>query len=153
MQPDFIVIGAMKCGSSTVCAYLEDHPDIFMVPRAEPKFFSHDENFARGTDWYESLFAGQDGAGARAVIVRTECCEASGVHVSVADTGCGLPRGAEDQVFEPLFTTKASGMGMGLPIARAIIEAHGGTLAAYNGTGRGSTFRFTLPAAHEHVWS
>lgn len=62
MQPDFIVIGAMKCGTSTVCAYLEDHPDIFMVPKAEPKFFSHDENFARGTEWYESFFAGQEGA-------------------------------------------------------------------------------------------
>ena len=62
MQPDFIVIGAMKCGTSTVCAYLEDHPDIFMVPKAEPNFFSHDENFARGTDWYESFFAGQEGA-------------------------------------------------------------------------------------------
>ena len=94
-----------------------------------------------------------DGADARAVIVRTECCENSDVHVSVVDTGCGLPRGAEEQVFEPLFTTKTSGMGMGLPIARAIVEAHGGTLAAYNGTACGSTFRFTLPAAHEHVWS
>lgn len=62
MQPDFIVIGAMKCGTSTVCAYLEDHPDIFMVPGCEPNFFSHDENFARGAEWYERFFAGQDGA-------------------------------------------------------------------------------------------
>ncbi|WP_306751781.1 hypothetical protein [Paracoccus actinidiae] len=62
MQPDFIVIGAMKCGSSTVCAYLEDHPGVFMVPRAEPNFFSHDENHARGPAWYENFFAGQDGA-------------------------------------------------------------------------------------------
>ena len=62
MPPDFIVIGAMKCGSSTVCAYLEDHPDVFMLPRAEPNFFSHDDNFARGPAWYESLFAGQEGA-------------------------------------------------------------------------------------------
>jgi signal transduction histidine kinase/integral membrane sensor domain MASE1 len=98
-------------------------------------------------------FAGQDGADARTVTVRTECCEDAAVQVSVADTGCGLPRGAEEQVFEPLFTTKTSGMGMGLPIARAIVEAHGGTLAAYNGTARGSTFRFTLPAAHAHAWS
>lgn len=60
MPPDFIVIGAMKCGTSTVCAYLEDHPDIFMLPRAEPNFFSDDKNFARGTDWYESHFAEQD---------------------------------------------------------------------------------------------
>lgn len=65
MQPDFIVIGAMKCGTSTVCAYLEDHPGVFMVPGAEPNFFSHDENFARGPAWYESFFAGQDGASLR----------------------------------------------------------------------------------------
>ncbi|MEM1340769.1 MAG: sulfotransferase domain-containing protein [Pseudomonadota bacterium] len=57
MKPDFLIIGAMKCGTSTLCAYLEDHPGAFMVPGAEPRFFSHDENFARGTDWYEGLFA------------------------------------------------------------------------------------------------
>lgn len=62
MKPDYIVIGAMKCGTSTVCAYLEDHPEVFMLPGAEPNFFSHDENFARGTGWYEGLFAGQENA-------------------------------------------------------------------------------------------
>lgn len=55
--PDFIVIGAMKCATSTVCAYLEDHPQVFMVPRSEPRFFSEDARFAQGTAWYESLFA------------------------------------------------------------------------------------------------
>ena len=56
-RPDFIVIGAMKCATSTVCAYLEDHPDIFMVPRGEPNFFSHDDNFAKGPGWYAAFFA------------------------------------------------------------------------------------------------
>lgn len=56
MQPDFIVIGAMKCGTSTVCAYLEDHPDVFMVPGGEPNFFSHDDNFAKGAAEYEKIF-------------------------------------------------------------------------------------------------
>ncbi|MGZ2260291.1 sulfotransferase family protein [Roseobacter sp. A03A-229] len=61
--PDFIVIGAMKCGTSTVCAYLEDHPEVFMVPGAEPNFFSHDENHAKGTAWYEAeYFADRGGA-------------------------------------------------------------------------------------------
>ncbi len=60
--PDFIVIGAMKCGTSTVCAYLEDHPDIYMVPKAEPRFFSEDENYAKGTAWYEeTYFSGRAG--------------------------------------------------------------------------------------------
>ena len=56
MQPDFVVIGAMKCGTSTVCAFLEDHPDVYMVPSSEPNFFSSDENYAAGTETYERLF-------------------------------------------------------------------------------------------------
>ncbi|MBW4710779.1 sulfotransferase domain-containing protein [Roseobacter sp. YSTF-M11] len=56
MRPDFIVIGAMKCGTSTICAYLEDHEDVFMVPRAEPNFFSHDDRFAQGVAAYEAHF-------------------------------------------------------------------------------------------------
>lgn len=47
-KPDFVVIGAMKCGTSTVCAYLEDHPETCMLPRCEPDFFSRPEIFARG---------------------------------------------------------------------------------------------------------
>jgi hypothetical protein len=56
MQPDFLVIGAMKCGTSTACAFLEDHPDVFMVPSSEPNFFSIDTNYATGVDSYEKLF-------------------------------------------------------------------------------------------------
>jgi hypothetical protein len=61
LKPDLIVIGAMKCGTSTVCAYLEDHPDVFMVPNGEPNYFSHDENFAHGPDWYARHFDGHAG--------------------------------------------------------------------------------------------
>jgi hypothetical protein len=58
-QPDFLVIGAMKCATSTICAYLEDHPEVFMVPNADPNFFSFDENWAKGPDWYDHLFDGR----------------------------------------------------------------------------------------------
>lgn len=61
MPPDFILIGAMKCGTSTVCAYLEDHPDVFMLPNAEPNFFSYDENWEKGRGWYDAYFAPGDG--------------------------------------------------------------------------------------------
>lgn len=57
-RPDFLVIGAMKCATSTVCAYLEDHPDVYMMPGAEPDFFSHDTNWEKGPDWYEKFFEG-----------------------------------------------------------------------------------------------
>jgi hypothetical protein len=54
--PDFLVIGAMKAASSTVCAYLEDHPEVFMVAGGEPEFFSRDEAWQRGPDWYATHF-------------------------------------------------------------------------------------------------
>lgn len=53
---DIVVIGAMKAATSTVCAYLEDHPGLYMVPGCEPNFFSHDENYAKGTDWYAAEY-------------------------------------------------------------------------------------------------
>jgi hypothetical protein len=56
MKPDYLVIGVMKCATSTVCAYLEDHPDVFMVPGMDPSFFSDDSRYAQGWGWYESLF-------------------------------------------------------------------------------------------------
>lgn len=60
--PDFIVLGAMKCASSTVSRYLELHPDIYMVPGCEPNYFSHDENYAKGSEWYASFFKGRGAA-------------------------------------------------------------------------------------------
>jgi signal transduction histidine kinase len=69
-----------------------------------------------------------------------------GVMISIADTGTGI--GAEDaqRVFNPLFTTKSSGMGMGLSICRSIIEAHDGTLWVVPNVPRGSIFQFVLGA-------
>lgn len=61
-RPDFVLIGAMKCATSTVSAYLEDHPDIFIPPRAEPNFFSHDANWAKGADWYARFFENRGAA-------------------------------------------------------------------------------------------
>ncbi len=54
--PDFLIIGAMKCGTSTLQAQLADHSGIFMTTPKEPNFFSDDDIHARGTDWYEALF-------------------------------------------------------------------------------------------------
>ncbi|WP_448951269.1 sensor histidine kinase [Labrys neptuniae] len=67
------------------------------------------------------------------------------IMVSVADTGPGLSPHAAGQVFEPYFTTKEEGMGIGLTISRSIVEAHGGTIAVRPATPRGSIFSFTLP--------
>ena len=60
-RPDFLIIGAMKCATSTVTRYLEEHPATFVPPRTEPRFFSDDEAWGRGPAAYEALFDGQAG--------------------------------------------------------------------------------------------
>lgn len=59
MLPNFLIIGAMKAGTTSLYNYLRMHPDIYMCPEKEPHFFSVDSNWAKGNDWYESLFRGR----------------------------------------------------------------------------------------------
>jgi signal transduction histidine kinase len=71
----------------------------------------------------------------------------SGVLVTVRDSGPGLSPESFDRLFDAFYTTKPSGMGMGLSICRSIVEAHGGRIWASRGVGPGATFQFTLPLA------
>jgi len=80
----------------------------------------------------------------RILIVRSEAYEADRVMLSVADTGEGISSEHSDRIFNPLFTTKLGGMGLGLSICRAIIEAHEGQLWFAANSPRGAVFRFTL---------
>lgn len=54
--PTFLVIGAMKAATLTVCAYLEDHPEVYCIPGREPNYFSHDSNYKKGLEWYLRFF-------------------------------------------------------------------------------------------------
>ena len=81
----------------------------------------------------------------RTIVVRTSLLNGDLVEVLIEDSGPGIPTGKEKEIFEPFYTTKAAGMGMGLSIARTIIESHGGEIRAETRSTGGATFRFTLP--------
>jgi signal transduction histidine kinase len=82
----------------------------------------------------------------RELTVRVSAEAGKHLAVSVRDCGTGLAADTARDLFEPFYTTKPNGMGMGLAISRTIIEAHGGKIRAENNPGRGATFTFTLPA-------
>jgi signal transduction histidine kinase len=85
-------------------------------------------------------------AGPRILCVRSGTDRDGGITVSVTDTGAGIPSQDIERIFNPLFTTKSGGMGMGLSICRAIIEAHDGRLSAAQNTPQGAVFQFSLRA-------
>jgi len=83
----------------------------------------------------------------RELNVKSALSESGGVHVSIEDSGVGISPSDLPQVFQPLFTTKARGMGMGLAICRSTIERHEGRLWVSAAASRGSIFQFELPAS------
>jgi signal transduction histidine kinase len=86
-----------------------------------------------------------DKEGARVLCVRSETNDGGEAIVSVADTGTGLGGQDCERIFNPLFTTKPGGMGMGLSICRSIIEAHDGRLWVAPNKPAGTVFQFMLP--------
>jgi len=82
----------------------------------------------------------------RELLISSEADDSKGVVVVVRDSGAGLDSKSLERLFEPFYTTKPQGMGMGLAICRSIIQAHGGRLWATANEGRGAAFQFTLQA-------
>jgi C4-dicarboxylate-specific signal transduction histidine kinase len=95
----------------------------------------------------EAMSSVEDGA--RELSIRTEQRQTGGVLVAVHDSGPGIDPVNLDRVFEPFYTTKTSGVGMGLSICQTIINGHGGRLWMSANEPRGAVFQFTLPAAQQ----
>jgi signal transduction histidine kinase len=87
--------------------------------------------------------------GARTLVIRTVRDAADTVTVAVQDSGTGIDETDTDRIFQPLYTTKPEGLGMGLAIARTIVDAHGGQLVAANNEQGGATVHFTLPVGED----
>jgi len=79
------------------------------------------------------------------------------VQIAFSDTGIGMTRQVLEKLWRPLFTTKAKGMGFGLPICKRVVEAHGGKITVESAVGEGTTFTVTLPIEpleneSEEIW-
>jgi signal transduction histidine kinase len=82
-------------------------------------------------------------------VIQTHQHETRQILLTVKDCGIGIAADNADRLFDAFFSTKSSGMGMGLSICRSIVDAHGGRLSASGNVGPGATFQFTLPLHQE----
>jgi two-component system sensor kinase FixL len=87
-----------------------------------------------------------DGSERKELVIRSRPIDDNMLELLVADTGSGIPPEVASQLFQPFFTTKSHGMGVGLSISRTIIEAHGGQIGVEPNPGGGTVFRFSLRA-------
>ncbi len=91
---------------------------------------------------YNSIQAMPDGG---KLTIDSSSAEQDWVTMSITDTGSGIPDDMLDKIFEPLYTTKAKGIGLGLPITKDIVEKHGGSIEVQSKIGKGTTFNIKLP--------
>jgi two-component system sensor histidine kinase HydH len=92
---------------------------------------------------FVNLLENASGAGSKKIDITSEKRD-NGLRVTVKDDGAGIKPDALERIFEPFFTTKKEGTGLGLPICRKIMEAHGGTIEVESIVGKGSTFTLTF---------
>ena len=118
------------------------------VQRLELPFLRRDGTMTRFVVHLSSM-RDRSGDTSSAVVVMTDITGDHYAHVAVSDTGTGIKPALLATLFEPLVTTKSHGMGLGLSISRAIVEAHGGKIWAVNNAGRGATVHAIFPLLRE----
>jgi signal transduction histidine kinase len=87
--------------------------------------------------------------GARQMTITTRSIDEGQIQVTVQDAGTGIDPNVLGKIFDPFYTTKPGGMGMGLSICRSIVQSHGGRLWATANNGPGTSFHFSLPQYHQ----
>ncbi|MBI2471955.1 MAG: PAS domain S-box protein [Planctomycetes bacterium] len=98
-----------------------------------------------------SLDAMPDGGQIKIMARKTTLFLRDAVEIVISDTGMGIPSHELDKIFEPFYTTKSEGTGLGLPMVQRIIDDHGGTLDIKSGEGKGTTFYIKLPVGNEKL--
>jgi len=99
------------------------------------------------TNLLENAFQSLIDAGDRPRRVAITTAAADGVEIAIEDSGAGIAPDVLPRIFEPLFSTKSFGTGLGLPTVKQIVEQHQGTIAVASTVGAGTTVRIRLPAA------
>ena len=92
-----------------------------------------------------SLEATSPGGRIKVTIARGEGAAAGKVRVRISDNGCGIPEKDWENIFEPFYTTKSSGIGLGLAVSRRIVEQHKGTIRVVRKRGPGTAFEILIP--------
>jgi signal transduction histidine kinase len=91
--------------------------------------------------------------GSRKLLISTRQAASDGMLVKISDSGPGLPSVNSERIFEAFYTTKSSGLGMGLSICRSIVEGHGGRLWVTPNQPRGAVFHMLLPSGKDRLGS
>jgi signal transduction histidine kinase len=122
-------------------------PSLFVAPGTSTIVAHYDAVLRAFRNLLRNAVESVEGKGGGRVDVRIATLADGGVEVVIADDGAGFPAGLAERIFEPDFTLKAGGTGLGLAVVRQIVSAHGGEVRARSLPGGGAEFTVRLPAA------
>jgi signal transduction histidine kinase len=142
---DVIALSRSELARSRALVRLELTDDIPLVPGDRVQLQQVILNLLRNAS--EAMTTIDDRP--REIVIRSACWDASHVCLSVRDSGVGFEPSGLEKLFDPFYTTKQDGMGIGLSVSRSIIDSHAGLLWAVPNDGPGVTFTFAIPHGHQ----